>query len=120
MMVAPNLNNPTKVEAKLVAVEGNTSSLTLLSNAADSNKTLRVVSITADNIDGTNSADATLTLNINGTATDFRKTIAVPADSSLVLVSRDSLLYLPENCSLNCTASANGDIVFHASYEEIT
>lgn len=119
-MVAPDLNDPTKVEAKLAVLAATTTSAQLIANADGSNKTLRVVSLTCDNVDGTNAADGTLTLTLSGTTTDFRKTLSVPADSSLVMVSRDAVLYLPENSSLNGTASAAGDLVFHCSYEEIS
>jgi hypothetical protein len=54
-----------------------------------------------------------------GTA-PFRSTIAVPADSSLLLVDRNYPLYVTENVELKCQASAAGDIQINVSYEEIT
>ena len=118
-MAAPDMNNPTKVEGKLARLSATTSSQTILANAAASGKLMRIVALTAENVDGTNAADITVTLNDGNSTTDYRKTIAVPADSSMVVIARDYLLYLPEGWTLAGSASASGDIVFHCSYEEI-
>ena len=119
-MTAPNLNNPTKVEAKCARLSATTSSQNILSNGASSNATLRVISLLACNIDGTNAADITITKSDGITSLAIASTITVPADATLVVVSRENPVYLPEGWSLAGLASAAGDIVFTVEYEEIT
>ena len=113
----PNLNSPTSVTAKLARVELTTSPQSVLT--APSGTVCRVVSVIAANIDGTNNADLTLRTSDGVTTADIIKTVVVPADASLVAISRDNILYLPAGTSLSAFASANGDITLHVSYEEI-
>ena len=84
---------------------------------------LKVNSIIAANDDGTNSADITVTYNNaasgGGTAFHLAKTVAVAADSTLVVLDKASSIYLEENTSLVATASAGGDLDVVVSYEEI-
>lgn len=114
----PNLNAPSNVEAKLARIELTTSSQTVFTTPAA--KVSRVVSVIATNIDGTNNADVTIATTDGSTAIDLLKTVVVPADASLVAISRDNILYVPAGSSLTALASANGDIVLHVSYEEIS
>jgi hypothetical protein len=57
--------------------------------------------------------------DIGGTATAIASTISVPADSTLVVIDKTSAIYLEEDKSLGALASANSDLVAHASYEII-
>ena len=114
----PNLNSPTSVTAKLARVELTTSPQSVLT--APSGTVCRIVSVTASNIDGTNNADITLSTSDGATSMDVVKTVVVPANASLVAISRDNILYLPAETSLSALASANGDITLHVSYEEIS
>jgi hypothetical protein len=113
-MPGPDLNGPTKVEAKFHSLTAGTNSTGVLT--CPTGAVLRIVALTADNIDGTNAADITLEVG----STKLRSTIAVPADSSLILVDRNYPLYVTENVELKCQASAAGDIQINVSYEEIT
>ena len=47
------------------------------------------------------------------------KTITVPADSSLVITSKDTSFYLEEDRAIRALASAAGDISLMVSYEEL-
>jgi hypothetical protein len=46
-------------------------------------------------------------------------TITVPADASLIVVSKDISVYLEEGDAIRCLASSNGNIVATCSYEII-
>ena len=75
------------------------------------------------NIDGSNSADITVTLrNAAGSSTysTLASTIAVPNDATLVVISKDTAIYLEEDMSLYVLASAAGDLSATCSYEEIS
>ena len=107
----------------------NTLTATLLT--VDADKIVKINSIICSNVDGTNSA--TLNLYVDGmgsgasgvttTGADatiyIAKTIAVPADATLVLIDKNSSIYLMEADVLKGGASATGDLDLFVSYEII-
>jgi hypothetical protein len=123
-MAAPNIVGVTTITGKTAAFSlSDTSATTILSNAASSNYVYKVNSIIVANDDGTNSADITVTYNDaaagGGTAYHLAKTVAVAADTTLVVLDKASSIYLEEDTSLVATASAGGDLDVIVSYEEI-
>ena len=73
------------------------------------------------NVDGSNAADITATVYKNqSTEYHLAKTISVPADATLVIISKDTTIYLEENDSIRLTASAASDLEAVCSYEEIS
>ena len=75
-----------------------TSAASLVSNAASSGKILKINSLIIANIDGTNSADITVTLrNAAGGSlySTLANTVAVPADATLIVLSKDTSKDLP-------------------------
>tara|TARA_A100001015_G_C15028922_1_gene732024 strand:- start:2855 stop:3235 length:381 start_codon:yes stop_codon:yes gene_type:complete len=123
-MAAPNIVNVTSILGKTAYdADVATSAATLLDNGATTNKLLKINSIIAANIDGTNDADitvfVTLQTNTNTTLFHLAKTVTVPADSSLVIISKDTSFYLEEDRAIRALASATGDISLMCSYEEL-
>ena len=122
-MAAPNVVNTSTLSLKNAKGALTTAAATIVNNAASSNLAVKVVSLYVANIDGTN--DATTTVNVyseddvGGTATAIASTVNVPADSTIVIIDENSPIYLEEDMSLGGLASANGDLVFVASYQEI-
>lgn len=119
-MANPDLLNPTRVEGKNAKLAITTNATDIVSNAAASNKTLRVVSLYVSNVDGTNAANVTVSVYTGTTARHIASTIAVPSDSTISVITREDLVYLMEGDSLRLTASANGDLEAVVSYEEIS
>ena len=124
-MAAPNLANPTTIIGKTTTVAlSSTSATTILSNAASSNKVFKVNSLYVSNVDGTNAANITIqyysAASLGGTAFPIVFTVAVPADSTLVVISKDTQIYLEENTSIGATASVANDLTVTASYEDIS
>lgn len=123
-MAAPNIVNVTSILGKTAhdADVATTQSATL-TNAAGSNKLLKINTILAANIDGTNNADITVYVTTatsnNQPLYHLAKTITVPADSSLVITSKDTSFYLEEDRAIRALASAAGDISLMISYEEL-
>ena len=100
-----------------------TSAASLVSNAASSGKIFKINSLIIANIDGSNSADITVTVrNAAGgtTYSTLASTISVPADATLVVISKETSIYLEEDMSLYVQASAAGDLSATCSYEEIS
>lgn len=119
-MAPPNLKSPTTVTGKTDGYAVTDTLAAALSNSASSGKVLKVASVYCANVDGTAAADIDLTY-YNGT-TDFylAKTIAVPADATQVLVTREAPIYLEEGDSLRAKASAASDLELVISYEEVS
>ena len=122
-MAAPNIANVTSILGK-TAFDSDvaTTPSSLLQNAASSNKVLKINTIVAANIDGTNDADITVlvrTISNSNTRYYLANTITVPADSSLVIISKDTSFYLEEDQEILIFASAAGDISLMCSYEEL-
>lgn len=122
-MAAPNIksgSSVTTVTGKTVGYAVTTSMAAALSNGASSGKVLKINSVYCANVDGTAAADITLE-HYNGT-TGFKlaNTIAVPADATQVLVTREAYIYLEEGHSLRAQASAAGDLELVISYEDIS
>lgn len=122
-MAAPNIRSGTSVATvvgKTVGYAVTTSMAAALSNGASSNKVLKVNSVYCANVDGTNSADITLEHFDGTTGRKLASTIAVPADATQVLVTREAYIYLEEGHSLRAQASAAGDLELVISYEDIS
>ena len=100
-----------------------TSASSLVSNAASSGKILKINSLIIANIDGTNAADITVTIRNAAGGTTYSyltHTVSVPADATLVVISKDTSVYLEEDMSIYLQASATGDLSATCSYEEIS
>lgn len=123
-MANPNIVSVASIYGKTVYdTDVSNTAASLVSNAASSGKILKINSLIIANIDGTNSADITVTLrNAAGSSTysTLASTIAVPNDATLVVISKDTAIYLEEDMSLYVLASAAGDLSATCSYEEIS
>ena len=95
----------------------------IVTNAASSGKILKINSLIIANIDGTNAADITATIrNAAGgtTYSTIANTVSVPADATLVVISKDTSIYLEEDMSLYLQSSLAGDLSGTCSYDEIS
>ena len=119
-MAAPNIVNVTNIIGHTDVLAVTTSASAIVTNSAASNKVFKINSLIVSNIDGTNAADITVDLFRSSTAYLLASTITVPADATLVVISKDNPIYLEEGDALRCLASANGDLQAICSYEEIS
>ena len=124
-MAAPNIVNVATITGKSAVVSLTTTNATaVVSNAASSGKVFKVNSLTVANVDGSVAADITISYysqdDIGGTATEIVKTVSVPQDSTLVVIDKNTSLYLEEDRSIGATASAANDLKVFVSYEEIS
>ena len=125
-MATPNINDATKNITGFTSgvALSSTNATSILSNANSSGKLFRVNSVYVANVDGTNNCDVTISLYtqaaLGGTAYKLASTVTVPADATLIVVSKDAPIYLRENSSLGATASVANDLEVVVSYEEIS
>ena len=118
-MAAPNIVGVVTITGKTVTGALGTSTASLLQNSASSNKVFKVNTILVSNVDGTNSATADISL-YDGTDRYIAKVITVPAGATVVLIDKNSSLYLEENRIIRGDASAAGDLEYIISYEELS
>ena len=96
-MAAPNIVNVTSIYGKTAYdAQVATSASAVLTNANGSNKLYKINTIIAANIDGVNDADITIYVanNVSTQLFHLARTITVPADSTLVIISKDTSFYL--------------------------
>jgi len=119
-MAAPNLVNISTITAKSTATALGTTSATVLTNPSASNKVFKVNAVTASN-NGTATITISLSINKGGTNYFIGKTLTLPANGTLIVVSKDSAgIYLEEGDYLAayCDTAAASDLVI--SYEELS
>jgi hypothetical protein len=124
-MAAPNIVNVTTITGKTAVVSlTSTSATSVVSNPASSNKVFKINSLVVSNVDGTNAADITVSFysedDIGGTATEIVSTVSVPADASLIVIDKNTSIYLEEDRSIGATAGSANDLKVVVSYEEIS
>lgn len=117
-MANPNLLTLTTVSGGTAVQAVTTSATAIVTNSAASGKIIRVKALYISNVDGTNNAEVNVDLYRSTTAYHIAKTVVVPADATLDIISKD--VYLLEGDSLRLTASVDGDLEAVCSYEEIS
>ena len=119
-MANPNIINATSIYGKSAGLALGTGAAAIVSNGTNSGKIIKINTLTVANVDGTNAADVTAYVNKAGVNYQLAWTVAVPADATLVLISKDTSIYLEENNTLYLYASATSDLQAFCSYEEIS
>ena len=120
-MAAPNLVNVTSITGKIDGHALTTDAISasgsnVLTCAAD--KLIKINSIIVANVDGSDSVNIDVAVNLASDARYYlAKTVALPADSTLVVIGKDSPIYLEESDELEARASAASDAELVVSYE---
>jgi hypothetical protein len=117
-MAAPNIVDVTTITGKTAVMTIGTSASAIVSNSSSSGKVLKVNALYVSNVDGTDNAEVDVEIYRSSTSYHIAKTIMVPADATLDIISKS--VYLEEGDSLRLTASASGDLEAVCSYEEIS
>tara|TARA_E500000318_G_C3521004_1_gene196381 strand:+ start:581 stop:934 length:354 start_codon:yes stop_codon:yes gene_type:complete len=117
-MSAPNIVNVTTITGKTAVQAVGTSATAIVTNPASSNKVFKVNALYVSNVDGTDNAEINVDIYRSSTAYHIAKTIVVPADATLDVISKS--FYLEEGDALRLTANAASDLEAVCSYEEIS
>ena len=117
-MAAPNIVNVATITGKTAVQAVTTSATAIVTNSAASGKVFKVNALYVSNVDGVNNADINVDIFRSSTAYHVAKTVSVPADATLDIISKS--IYLEEGDSLRLTASVNSDLEAVCSYEEIS
>ena len=82
------------------------------------------MSLYAANIDGSSAVDVTVKMHDQddgaGNGTAIASTVSVPADATVIIVDKNSQLWLEEDRSIVVTPSASDDIEIVCSYLELS
>ncbi len=118
-MAAPNIVNVTTITAKSTLAALTTTLSSLLTNSAASNQVFKINSITFANY---TSGVITGTCTVLRSATTYYLvgSVAIPANSTLVVSGKDTCFYLEEGDAIQGSASSNSSLSAIISYEVIT
>jgi len=121
-MSAPNLVNVSTITAKSVQAALTTTLTTeVLANAGSSGKVFKVNNIIVANIDGSSAVNISVFITKSGgSPVAIASTISCPADATLIVVDKNSALYLEEGDNIEAGASANSDATVTINYEELS
>jgi hypothetical protein len=131
-MANPNIVNIAALYGKATYLTpSGTSSVVLLTNPASSGKVFKINQIIAANINGASAVTTTVSLYTNGavaqgsapsggTAYPIMSTVSVPANASLIVIDKTTVLYLEENSCIAVTSSVASGITYTISYEDIS
>lgn len=117
-MTAPNIVDVATITGKTAVQAVGTSATAIVTNSASSGKVFKVNALYVSNVDGTFNAEITVDLYRSSTAYHVAKTVVVPADATLDVLSK--AIYLEEGDALRLTANAASDLEAVCSYEEIS
>jgi len=117
-MAAPNIVNVATITGKTAVLAVTTSATAIVTNSGASGKVFKVNALYVSNVDGATAADINVDIFRSSTAFHIAKTVSVPADATLDIISKS--IYLEEGDTLRLTASANSDLEAVCSYEEIS
>jgi hypothetical protein len=119
-MANPNIVNVVNIFGRTAVQNVTTSATAIVSNSAGSNIIQKINSLIVANVNGTTAADITADVFRGGISYRVAFTVSVPADSTLVVISKDTSVYLEEGDTLRLTASANSALQAICSFEEIS
>ena len=116
-MATPNIVNVATINAKNATGAVTTSRASAIDVPA--NKVAKINTILIANIDGSSAADITIEVSVDNGSNyvAIGSTISVPADATLSFL--ENPIYLDETDILAVTASANSDLTYFVSYEEL-
>ena len=119
-MANPNIVSTTSVKGNTVVLANITaaSPVTLITNTV-SNSIYKIGTLIISNTNTTTPYDVTAQFVRSSTTYALANTVSIPPDTSLVLLSRDTSIYLNENDSIQIQASTTGQLQAICSYEEI-
>jgi len=117
-MAAPNIVEVSQINGKTAVQQVTDTATAIITNAAASGQVYKVNSLYVSNVDGTNNAEINVDFFRGSTPYHIAKTLVVPADATIDVLS--NAIYLEEGDALRLTANANSDLEAVASYEEIS
>ena len=115
-MAAPNIVSVSTITGKTAVQAVGTSATAIVTAASDT--VVKVNALYVSNVDCTSNAEINVDIYRSSTAYHVAKTVVVPADATLDVISKS--IYLEEGDALRLTANATSDLEAVCSYEVIS
>lgn len=118
-MAGPNLINTAMVTGKTAAQAVSTTPATVLTNTTNSGKVIKINVLYI--VNSSNSTDSAVTVEFvrNGTTVKIANLSNVAIETTLVVITKDTSIYLEEGDSLQITASVADTLQSLISYEVV-
>jgi hypothetical protein len=118
-MAAPNMVNITSVTGKTAVAGLTTITSNVITNSSGSSTVNKLNNVILSNYT-TSTVTANVIINRTSVLYYLAGTVSIPSNSTLVLLGKDTSVYLEEGDVIQANASANSSVNFTASYELIS
>ena len=125
-MANPNIVSVSSIYGNTTLNAVTTAGVVVADNAgsATTNKLFKINLLSISNVDGVNDANVSVQVlsGVNGGSGQTRhlvKTVTVPADSTLIVIDKNTSMYLMEDMQIKVIGSAAGDLEAICSYDVI-
>ena len=118
-MAAPNLIGATTITGKTVLTNLTTATSNVLTNSSSSGTVDKLNSVMLSNY-SSSAVGANVVINRSATTYYLGGNLSIPANSTLVVLAKDTGIYLEEGDVLQANVTANSAITLTASYELIS
>ena len=119
-MSNPNIVNVATISGKSAVSLLSASYAAQVTNSAASSKILKINTVIAANTNTTTAVSVSLDFYRSSTSYPIASTISVPANSSIILVAKDTPIYLEESDAIRALGGVANYINMIVSYEEIS
>ena len=120
-MANPNIVNVSIIYGNTSTLAVSTTTANVVQNPISSGFVYKINTLTVSNINAISSAvNINVELNQADANTYLARNVVVPANSSLVVIGKDTAFYLLENTSVQLTAGSNSSLSALVSYEQIS
>jgi hypothetical protein len=118
-MAAPNILNISTITSKTALASLTTVTSSIIINSSGSNSVLKLNNILLTNY-STSAVTATISISRSSNSYILGGNIAIPANSTLVLLGKDTSIYIEEGDIVQANTSANSSVNMTASYDIIS
>jgi hypothetical protein len=117
-MAAPNLISATTITGKTALSQLTTATANVITNAAASGTVVKLNTVALANYTG-NAVSSNVMINRSSITYYLGGSVVIPANSTLVLLAKDTTTYLEEGDVLQANVTSNTSVSMSASYELI-
>ena len=119
-MANPNIVTVSTIQANTAVMTVTTTAANIISNPSASNKVYKINALTIAN--GNTSSTSNVTVNYQKAGVNYALAgnVIVPTSATLVVLSKDSGIYLLEGDALQCNATVATGLTAVLSFEEIS
>lgn len=119
-MANPNIVNVSTIYANTAVMNISTTSANIISNPASSGKVYKINALTVSNANASTVSNVTVQYQKSGIGFPLVGNVTVPTQATLVVISKDSSIYLLEGDALACNSTVNISLSAMLSFEEIS